>query len=131
MKNVKFAFKTTVQHDHPHLETEIEYAGVAQSSEGSVWIKCLTATQNLLVHGAPTSNVSEPQCVELAMPITAEDQAWTTGTMGQLLGKCRFHALQEVYRQEKAEQAIREENEFAPERPDLTKPIMPLELSEI
>lgn len=103
MKNVKFAFTQTVQHLHPHLETEIEYAGVAQINGEEVWIKCLTATQNLLIHGSDASTRTEPQCAELAIPITAEDQAWANGTMGQLLGKCRYHALNETYKMEAAE----------------------------
>ena len=103
MKNVKFAFTQTVQHLHPDLETQIEYMGVAQINGAEVWIKCLTATQNLLIKGAMETDfggVTEPQCAELAIPITLIDQSWAKGAMGQLLGACRFRALNEAYKQE-------------------------------
>lgn len=127
MTTIKFSFTNTVQHLHPDLETEIEYIGVARVHDGIVLIKCLTATQSLLIKGAKEidlGGITEPQCAELEIPETLKDQSWANGAMGRLLGQCRHAALQEVYRQEKAETAIREENEFAPERPDLSKPIM-------
>jgi len=107
MKNVKFAFTQIAQHLHPDLETQIEYAGVAQINGAEVWIKCLTATQNLLIKGAMETDfggVTEPQCAELGIPVTLIDQSWANGAMGQLLGACRFHALNEAYRQEGVEE---------------------------
>jgi len=128
MKNVKFAFTQTVQHLHPDLETQIEYMGVAQINGAEVWIKCLTATQNLLIKGAMETDfggVTEPQCAELAIPITLIDQSWANGAMGQLLGACRFHALNEAYKQEAAEEEVKLTEFEAEHRNDSNRGFVP------
>lgn len=103
MARIKFQFSVTTQHLHPDLETEMQYIGVASVIGAAIRIECLTATQHLLIKGADKSeNKTEPQCAQLAIPLSLNDQC-VSGAMGRLMEQCRHYALQAYEAQRKAE----------------------------
>lgn len=133
MTPVKFSFTQNLQTLHPDCEIQVEYSGVAHITENVTLIKSLYATHFLLLNGVNMPNINgeiDPPNVRLEIPGVYLKQYFANGAMGRLLGMCREAAREELYRREQAEQKIKEENEYAPERADFSKQIMPLEPSE-
>ena len=121
MKNIKFSFTDTIKHPLlPEIQAIATFEGKATWFEDAESFAIESVMCALSCGGAK-------QFVPIEIPkgfdteATHYLQAHTHGNEGRFLSKCRTEA----------HKAATEAGFFDPVRPDIRKPVMPLELSEI
>jgi len=105
---VNFSFPQRFQTDFPSIEVEVNFSGSSEVGEDTTFIKSLFISQEFLERGVTVED-QEPKKIRLPIPESNVGQYWAKGKMGELLAKCRFHAQQELYRQEKLQAEINED----------------------